>query len=141
MFSKHLSLRGAHEETNGVLADLIPYFDRIEQNTYNEETNPCGFINLGLAENMLCEQELTIKFAKLQAWCPSLNHYGNPLGDLSFRQALCHFFHEHLHLDDSNELTPDRMIITGGAAGAFVIYSYMLTDINDVILSCSLSFN
>jgi aspartate/methionine/tyrosine aminotransferase len=134
MQSNHLSLRGSHEETNGVLSDLIPYFHRIEQDPFNDKTNPYGIINLGLAENMLCEQELTTKLASLQAWSPTLNQYGCPLGELSFQEELCRFFHDHLHLNDSIELKPDRMIITGGAACAFVVYSYMLTDINDVIL-------
>jgi 1-aminocyclopropane-1-carboxylate synthase len=134
MFPTHLSSRSVHQETNGILSDLIPYFHRIEQNPFNEKINPCGIINLGLAENMLCEEELTNKLVSLQAWCSALNHYGDPLGELSFRQELCHFFHEHLQLDNSIELTPDRMIITGGAASAFVVYSYMLSDMNDVIL-------
>lgn len=134
MASTYLSIRSSHEETNGVLSDLIPYFHRIEADPFNQRTNRHGMINLSLAENMLCEQELTNKFLSLKAWRPSLNHYGNSLGELSFRQELCNFFHEHLHLNDSVELTPDRMIITGGAACAFVVYSYMLTDVNNVIL-------
>jgi 1-aminocyclopropane-1-carboxylate synthase len=134
MLSKYFSLRSSQQETNRVLSDLVPYFHRVEQDSFNENTNPCGIINLGVAENMLCEQELMSKLASLQAWCPSLNHYGNPLGELSFRQELCYFFHNHLHLDDSIELIPDRMIITGGAASAFVVYSYMLIDRNDVML-------
>lgn len=134
MFPNHLSLRGNSQETNGVLHDLIPFFQRIEQNSYVKETNPYGFINLGLAENMLCNAELDAKLSTVQTWRPSLNHYGDPLGDLSFRQQLCHFFHEHLHLNDSVELIPDRMIITGGAASAFIVYCHMLLDPKDVIL-------
>jgi aspartate/methionine/tyrosine aminotransferase len=134
MLPADLSLRGSYQETDGILSALVPFFHRIESDEFNEKTNPCGIINSGLAENMLCEQELAIKLASLEAWCSSLNHYGDPLGELSFRQDLCYFFHDHLHLDKSVQLTPDRMMITGGAAGAFVVYSYMLTDPNDVIL-------
>jgi hypothetical protein len=67
MASTYLSVRGFHQETNGVLSDLVPYFDRIEQDPFNERTNPCGIINLGVAENMLCEEERTSKLASLQA--------------------------------------------------------------------------
>ena len=153
MPSSHLSQRGHYEEPHGILSDLIPYFDSIEQDPFNDKINPHGIINLGLAENMLCEQELTTKLVSLQAWSPNLNHYGNPLGELSFREELrpglagdfpwiypalgelsFHFFHDHFHLDNSTQLDCDRMIITSGAAGAFVVYSYMLTDARDVIL-------
>lgn len=134
MPSGQLSSRGRYEEPHGILSDLIPYFDRIEQDSFNDKSNPHGIINLGLAENMLCEKELTAKLVSLQAWSPTLNHYGDPLGELSFREELCHFFHDHFHLDDSIQLDCDRMIITSGAAGAFVVYSYMLTDPHDVIL-------
>lgn len=135
MFStSYLSSRGAYEENNGILSHLIPFFDRIKQDPFDENENPSGIINSGLAENMLCELELTKKLSSLQAWCPLLNHYGDPLGDLSFRQELCQFFHKHLHLNSSFELDPNRMIITGGAASTFVIYSYMLTDSHDAVL-------
>ncbi|CAF1339912.1 unnamed protein product [Rotaria sordida] len=83
---------------------------------------------------MLCEQELVDKLQSIQTWIPSLNYYGDPIGERTFRQELCHFFQDALHLDNDVQLTPDRMIITGGAAGAFIVYSYMLTDVNDAIL-------
>lgn len=129
-----LSTRGSYRETNGVLSCLVSYFDRIHDNPFDAQTNPSGLINLGLAENMLSEEELTSKLSSLPAWSPSLNHYGDPLGELNFRQELCHFFHDVLHLDESIRLTPDRMVLTAGAAGGFTVYSYMLMNANDAIL-------
>lgn len=134
MLFSSLSMRGSHQEPDGVLSNLIPYFHHIEQDPFDHETNPHGYINLGLAESLLCKQELTSKLTSLQAWSPALSQYGDPLGELPFREELCQFFHDHLHLSDVIQLQCDRMIITGGAACGFVVYSYMLTDPNDMIL-------
>jgi hypothetical protein len=72
MILSDLSFRGAYQESNGILSTLIPYFHRIKHDS-------CGIINLGLAENMLCEQELVTKLSSLQIWSPPLSHYGDPL--------------------------------------------------------------
>lgn len=129
-----LSYRSRQHNPNSTLCTLEPYWKRVALNSFDQHTNPYGIINLGIAENMLCEKELIDKLRSLHTWMSSLNQYGDPIGELTFRKELCNFFHDMFHLDDGVQLTPNRMLITGGAAGAFIVYSYMLTDVNDAML-------
>ncbi|CAF3416767.1 unnamed protein product, partial [Rotaria sp. Silwood2] len=118
---------------NGAKAHLFPNYMRMLLNLYDENNNTVGICNLGVAENELCETELVQKLNAVQRWSPSMNYYGHPIGELSLRQELCRFFQENFRIT-KQQLTPDRMIITGGASGGFLVYSYLLTDPKDAIL-------
>ncbi|CAF4813475.1 unnamed protein product, partial [Rotaria sp. Silwood2] len=73
------------------------------------------------------------KVNTLQGWSAAMNYCGHSISELSLRQKLCRFFQENFQID-RQRLTPDRMIITGGASSGFLVYSYLLTDPNDAIL-------
>lgn len=118
---------------NDLFSHITPYYRRLNSNLYNKKTNPTGILNFAKAENMLCEKEIAEKLNTIQGWTVAMNHYGNAAGEIELRQALCSFFQENLRID-KQELTIDRMLITGGADGAFIVYSYLLADPGDVML-------
>lgn len=124
------------EKLSDMFSHLAPYFSRMNSNLYDEKTNPKGILNFLVAENTLCEDEITEKLNAVQRWNTSLNYYGNPAGEVELRQMLCRFLQENFRID-KQELTIDRMLITSGAVGGFIIYSYLLADPGDVILISS----
>lgn len=106
---------------NGAKAHLLPNYMSMIHNLYDEDENPNGIYNLEVAENELCETEITKKLNQTtNNFTKSMNYYGDPLGELSLRQALCDLFQVNLQIT-KRMLNVDRMIITSGAARGFVM--------------------
>jgi aspartate/methionine/tyrosine aminotransferase len=118
---------------NDLFSHITPYYSRMNSNHYNKKTNPTGILNFAKAENMLCEKEIAEKLNTIQKWTVTMNNYGNSADEIELPQALCSFFEKNLRID-KQKLTVDRMMITGGADGAFIVYSYWLADPGDVML-------
>ncbi|CAF1285829.1 unnamed protein product [Didymodactylos carnosus] len=116
---------------------ICPYFKRFCANPFDETKNPNGILNLGVAENMLCEDMIAGKLASIQNWFPEYNYYPDAGGELAFRKELCQFFTRFFLLHNTIQLEPKRLLITSGATTGFALYSFVLADINDVFIVAS----
>ena len=104
----------------------------VQKNPYDEQLNPHGICNCGVAENYLCEKELVEKLQTIHVWQTEHIFYPNPLGQASLRKILCKTFERLFQLN--SKLDPERMIISSGLSGVMSLLSYLLGDRDDVFL-------
>ncbi|CAF3732068.1 unnamed protein product [Rotaria sp. Silwood1] len=128
-----LSIRAQEESKN--ITQLLKNFILIEKNPYDDELNPNGICNCGVAENYLCENELISKLQSIQIWKTKYLYYPYSTGEISLRQALCNFFQKIFQLN--YQLDPDRMVISSGLSGIISLLGYLIGDIDDVFLISS----
>lgn len=121
----------AQEKGAGV-SQLLNNFMRVQQNPYDDELNPDGICNFGVAENYLCENELISKLQTIQIWKTNHIYYPLSLGQMSLRQNLCNFFQRVFQLN--YQLNPNRMVISSGLSGIISLLSYLIGDQDDVLL-------
>jgi aspartate/methionine/tyrosine aminotransferase len=114
------------------MSKLMDNFLRVQKDTYDEELNPNGICNCGVAENYLCENELISKLQSIQVWKANHMYYPNPLGQVSLRKALCSMFQNVFQLN--HQLDPNRMVISSGLSGIMSLLCYLIADKNDVLL-------
>ena len=89
-----LSSRGAAAAFN----NKKDFMFEVMANTYNSNTNPDGFINLGIAENTLMHPELQAHLKKKFSPPSSAFSYGcGPSGSPRLRTALAEFFNAHFN--------------------------------------------
>jgi aspartate/methionine/tyrosine aminotransferase len=117
------------------LSNLLNTFMLVQKNSYDEQFNPNGICNCGVAENYLCETELISKLQSIQVWKTNHMYYPTPLGQRTLRQTLGHFFQRSFQLN--YQLDPERMIISSGLSGIMSLVAYLLGDPNDVFLIAS----
>ncbi len=117
-------------------SSLLNYNRAVQSNQYDEERNPNGIVNMGLAENHLCEHELVQKLQSISTWSSQLNYYPHSHGEFSFRERLCTFFSENF-FSMRTTFDPHRMIISSGASGAISLLSFVIADVDDVFLIAS----
>jgi len=129
VLSKRAQLLGSGESA------LLSTFMLVQNNTYDEQLNPTGICNCGVAENYLCEQELVSKLQSIQVWKGAHMYYPNPLGQMTLRKTLCHFFERVFHL--KSPLNPERMLVSCGLSGVMSLVAYLLGDPKDVFLIAS----
>ncbi|CAF1026972.1 unnamed protein product [Rotaria magnacalcarata] len=128
-----LSIRGQNMSKN--VTQILKNFLLVLKNPYDEESNPNGICNCGVADNYLCENELISKLQSIQVWQKSHMYYPYSQGLLSLRKALCTFFQKHFELN--YQLDPDRMMISSGLTGIISLLSYVIGDRDDVFLISS----
>lgn len=120
---------GEHE------SKLLKAFMNVQKNIYDDELNPNGICNCGVAENYLCENELLSKLQTIQVWKRNNLYYPDSTGELVLRQVLCQFFQRLFQLN--YQLDPNRMIISSGLSGIISLLGYLLGDRDDVFLIAS----
>ncbi|CAF2963934.1 unnamed protein product [Rotaria sp. Silwood2] len=128
-----LSIRAQQLTQN--MTGLLKNFSLLEKNPYDDELNPNGIFNCGVAENYLCENELISKLQSIQIWKTNFMYYPYSSGQKSLQQALCNFFQRTFQLN--YELDPDRMIISSGLTGIMSLLAYLIGDTDDVFLISS----
>ncbi|CAF3245078.1 unnamed protein product [Rotaria socialis] len=128
-----LSIRAQGMNKN--VTQILKKFLLVQKNPYDEESNPNGICNCGVAENYLCENELISKLQSIQVWQKSHMYYPCSQGLLSLRKALCDFFQKIFELN--HQLDPDRMMISSGLSGIISLLSYVIGDRDDVFLISS----
>ncbi|CAF3102082.1 unnamed protein product [Rotaria sp. Silwood2] len=123
------------QQRNKDMTQLLKKFLVIQKNPYDDELNPNGVCNCGVAENYLCENELISKLQSIQIWKTNYMYYPYPSGQKSLRQTLCNFFQRTFQLN--YELDPDRMMISSGLTGIISLLGYLIGDMDDVFLISS----
>ncbi|CAF1259538.1 unnamed protein product [Adineta steineri] len=128
-----LSIRG--QQMAACVSPLINNYMAVQKNPYDDELNPNGICNFGVAENYLCEDELISKLESIHIWEKNHIYYPNSLGQISLRKTLCNFFQKYFHLN--YQLDPHRMIISSGLSGVMSLVSFLIGDKDDVLLIAS----
>ncbi|CAF3928387.1 unnamed protein product, partial [Rotaria sp. Silwood1] len=115
---------------NKDITPLLKNFLIIQNNPYDDELNPNGIGNCGVAENFLCENELISKLQSIQIWKSNHMYYPYPSGQKSLWQDLCNFFQRifQLHYD----LDQDRMLISSGLTGIISLLAYLIAINKDL---------
>ena len=125
-----LSIRA--QKMGGNLSKLLKMFMIVQKNPYDENLNPNGICNCGVAENYLCENEIIEKLRSIDIWQTEHMYYPDSLGHIELRKTLCRFFEKVFHLN--YQLDPERMIISCGLSGIMSLVGYLLGDKDDVFL-------
>lgn len=129
-FKKHLSQRGFLASEKPARVDLEIYNQAIESQ-YHPIENPQGKFPMNMAENHLCWQLLKEKIQKVTRekdipnWVSS---YGDPVGVLSFREAVAEFLS---HFLIKKEIPADSIAISAGATSVIEMTSFLLAELGD----------
>ena len=102
-------------------------------NTWCPSTNPTGYINVGVAENVLMHDHL-LSFinTKLNLHAKSLTYNDGGSGSLRLKRAIAEFLNRHLH--PIQPLDPGHLIVTNGVSSAIEHLSWAITDPGEGIL-------
>ncbi|KAL1886071.1 hypothetical protein Cpir12675_006865 [Ceratocystis pirilliformis] len=102
-------------------------------NVWHPETNPSGFVSLGVAENSLMHNTLIEKLPAASDISTIAFTYGNGLsGSLRLRTALASFLNDK-HSPDT-PILPAHIMLTNGCSAAIEQLSWILADPGDVWL-------
>ncbi|KAG9452169.1 hypothetical protein H6P81_005073 [Aristolochia fimbriata] len=141
-------LEGSFELSKLALADghseNSPYFDgwkAYDLNPYHPLLNPCGIMQMGLAENQLgtaLVDEWVEKHTRFLAWKDTLTSfketalYQDYHGFDSFRKALARFMEEVR--DGRAKIDPDGLVLTAGATAANEILTFCIANPGETLL-------
>ncbi|PHH50140.1 putative inactive 1-aminocyclopropane-1-carboxylate synthase-like protein 2 [Ceratocystis fimbriata CBS 114723] len=102
-------------------------------NVWHPETNPSGFVSLGVAENSLMHDALCEKLPAASDISTIAFTYGNGLsGSLRLRTALASFLNDK-H-SPATPILPAHIMLTNGCSAAIEQLSWILADPGDVWL-------
>ncbi|KAL8578076.1 hypothetical protein ACOMHN_055396 [Nucella lapillus] len=114
---------------------LVKFSQLVGGDPYHPDNNPQGYVDLGLAENKLCEELTTGKLRSLdlttEAETP-LQYYPNLKGLPSFRQVVADFLNQRfnpLKAVDSEEL-----IVASGTTALLDTLAFSLADPGDYFM-------
>ena len=112
-------------------AKNIPW--HILSDVWHATTNPDGYINVGVAENMLMHDDL-LAYINTQLTLPAryLTYNDGASGSNRLRSALAAFLNKHLR--PAQELQPGHIAVTNGVSAAIEHVSWTLTDPEEGIL-------
>lgn len=102
---------------------------------YDKEENPDGYINLGVAENVLLHDALRERIEKQRKNTevnPRLFGYGTFSGSLALRTKLKWLFEERLMR--GVELSVDNIAIGNGSGPILEQLAYLLSDVGDIFV-------
>lgn len=106
---------------------------KVLSNAWCPSTNPNGFVNIGLAENSLMQDEL-LSFINTKLDLPGFYltyNEGGP-GSSGLRRVVAEVLNRHLH--PVTPLDPSNLMITNGVAPAIEHLSWAFADPGDGIL-------
>ncbi|KAF2277791.1 aminotransferase [Westerdykella ornata] len=130
--SATLSVRGAKADKVGSEEAEIW---NVLSNLYNSESNPDGYISLGVAENALGHQEMRdfINSKKLIDPAARALTYGDgPSGSKPVRKALASFFNDYFQ--PAKPVHMDNIMVTNGVTSAIEHTAWALANPGDGIL-------
>ena len=112
-------------------AKNIPW--HILSSVWHATTNPDGYINVGVAENMLMHDDL-LAYINTQLTLPAryLTYNDGASGSNHLRNALAAFLNKHLC--PAQPLLPGHIAVTNGVSAAIEHMSWTLTDPGEGIL-------
>ena len=112
-------------------AKNIPW--HILSSVWHATTNPDGYINVGVAENMLMHDDL-LAYINTQLTLPAryLTYNDGASGSNRLRNALAAFLNKHLC--PAQPLLPGHIAVTNGVSAAIEHMSWTLTDPGEGIL-------
>ncbi|KAL6229488.1 hypothetical protein BDW75DRAFT_225029 [Aspergillus navahoensis] len=95
--------------------------------------NPEGYVNVGVAENVLMHDEL-LQFInkKLELPAKYLTYNDGGGGSSRLKRAMCRFLNHHMN--PANPLEPSHLIITNGVSPAIEHASWAFADLGEGIL-------
>ncbi|KAL8039569.1 hypothetical protein ABFX02_10G044500 [Erythranthe guttata] len=128
--------RIAVSDTHGEDSPYFAGWKAYDENPYDELTNPCGVIQMGLAENQvsfdLVEQYLEEKPSETTSGFRENALFQDYHGLLSFRKAMASFMEEIR--GGRAKFNPERIVITAGATAANELLTFILADPGDALL-------
>ncbi|GMG17372.1 unnamed protein product [Aspergillus oryzae] len=97
-------------------------------------TNPAGYINVGVAENALMQDDLLefINTTKIDLPAKYLTYNKGGGGSSRLKRAVCQFLNRHLH--PVVRLDPEHLIVTNGVSPAIEHVSWAFADPGEGIL-------
>ncbi|KAJ5607688.1 hypothetical protein N7537_004307 [Penicillium hordei] len=109
-----------------------PMWD-VMSNLWCPLTNPDGYVNVGVAENVLMhDQLLSFINTKLDLPPKYLTYNDGGSGSLRLKRAISHFLNRHLH--PVIPLDPSHLIISNGVSSAIEHISSAFADLGEGIL-------
>ncbi|KAK1143709.1 hypothetical protein N8T08_006109 [Aspergillus melleus] len=98
-----------------------------------KSTNPNGFVNVGLAENMLMHDKLLEAInTKLELPSKWLTYNDGPSGSTRTKNAVSNFVNRHFH--PINPVQPDQVLVTNGVSSAIEHLSWAFADSGEGML-------
>uniref|UniRef100_A0A0B7A105 Aminotransferase class I/classII large domain-containing protein n=1 Tax=Arion vulgaris TaxID=1028688 RepID=A0A0B7A105_9EUPU len=115
----------------------IKYNQKVGADSYHPHTNPQGYVDLGLAENKLCEDIITEKLRTLPTDIDDtdLRYYPDVKGLPSFRNSLKTFFEREF--DSREPLDADNIVVVSGLTALLESLAFALADEEDYIMTTS----
>lgn len=102
-------------------------------NLYEPQSNPNGYVSLGLAENSLMHDVLLKHIhANLKLSSHSLTYGDGPTGSKRLKRALARFLTKHLK--SVEEIQPGHIAVTNGCGPAIEHLSWILANLGDGFL-------
>lgn len=105
----------------------------IFKDLYEPTSNPGGYVNLGVAENVLMHDVLSKHIHdNIQMPTGYLTYNDGPTGSKRLKNALCHFLNRNLH--PVRPIEPAHLAVTNGVTSAIEQITFALTDPGDGVL-------
>ncbi|KAF2677054.1 ACC synthase [Lentithecium fluviatile CBS 122367] len=127
-----LSKRGKQASIEGAAESAVW---SVLSNLWHPDTNPNGFISLGVAENSLMHSELR-DFINTKALVDSeargLTYGDGPCGSIPLRSALSSFLNKYF--DPATPVKPEQLMVTCGLSSAIEHCSWAVADAGEGIL-------
>ncbi|PPJ57292.1 hypothetical protein CBER1_09018 [Cercospora berteroae] len=115
------------------LQNYFPVFFDVLDDAWDPDTNPGGFVNLGLAENTLMQAEMKEYLNTHNDHDARKMNYGDGFyGSKEIRAAACQFVNKTF--SPHTPLTPSHLIATAGVGNALETRAWALCDRDDYIL-------
>lgn len=125
---------------------FVSAFAKVFADFYHPDTNPNGYINLAVAENVLMAQEMCQKIQEIQAKFPieprHLN-YTDFSGAPEFKRSLAHLFENYIFSKSSDgsssnlsgaSVNTEHLIVGNGAGSILELLGSILCDEDEYIM-------
>jgi 1-aminocyclopropane-1-carboxylate synthase len=100
---------------------------------WNPETNPEGYVTLGVADNALLQNELVQRISQCSnVPIPFITYNNGPSGSLRCKAAISTFLNRHL--DPFKLIDIADLVVTNGVSSAIEHYSWAICDPGDGVL-------
>ncbi|CAL1546537.1 unnamed protein product [Lymnaea stagnalis] len=115
----------------------IKYNQKIGADIYDPDTNPQGYVDLGLAENKLCADLITEKLKSMPEDTDELElrYYPDVRGLSSFRNSLKKFIEDEFH--PVKPLDVNNIVVACGVTALLDALGFALADEGDYIMTTS----
>ena len=105
---------------------------------FSTTKNPNGYLNLGIAENHLMEDESLQKIGNCSPLYPKLLHYNRPQGMPKLASSYAGFLNKFFKIENIKE---DNIVMSTGLSAMLEMISYAHLNHEDEILSIAPIFN